>query len=107
MLHLIDGTAEDVAGAYHTVRGELGAYGAGLGEKPEIVALSKVDALTPDAIKVQSAKLKAASGKAPLVLSSASGKGVQEVLRALASVIDEARGESNLTEYVSLPNPSP
>jgi GTP-binding protein len=95
LLHLVDGTAEDVATSYKTVRGELEAYGHGLTEKPEIVALTKADALTPDVIKAQLAALKKAAGKSPLVLSSASGAGVPEVLRALRAVIDEARAIEN------------
>ena len=55
------------------------------------MALSKADALTPEAIKAQTAKLKKACKKTPLVLSSASGQGVPEALRALRKVIDEAR----------------
>jgi GTP-binding protein len=91
LLHLIDGTTEDAGAAYKTVRAELEAYGQGLTDKPEIVALSKADALTPEAIKTQTAKLKKACKKTPLVLSSASGQGVQEVLRALWKFIDQAR----------------
>ena len=97
LLHLVDATDEDVAAAYKTVRHELEAYGHGLAEKPEIVALSKVDALPPDEVKSKLAKLKRASRKTPLALSAASGEGVPEVLRALLSVIDKARvasGES-------------
>jgi GTP-binding protein len=95
LLHLIDGTSEDAGKAYKTVRAELEAYGAGLDEKPEIVALSKADALTPEQIKTQSAKLKRACKKTPLVLSSASGQGVPEVLRALMKVIDQAREDAD------------
>ena len=91
LLHLIDGTSEDAGEAYKIVRGELEAYGHGLTDKPEIVALSKSDALTPDAIKTQAAKLKKACKKTPLVLSAQSGDGVQEALRALLKVIDRAR----------------
>jgi GTP-binding protein len=91
LLHLVDGTSEDVAAAYKVVRGELEAYGHGLAGKPEIVALTKADALTPETIKEQSAKLKKAAKKTPLVLSSASGQGMAEALRALLAVIDEAR----------------
>jgi len=91
LLHLIDGTTEDAGAAYKTVRAELEAYGQGLIDKPEIVALSKADALTPQAIKAQTAKLKKACKKTPLVLSSASGQGVKDVLRALFKVIDRAR----------------
>ena len=56
------------------VRGEIEAYGNGLAEKPEIVALSKADALDAETLKSQVAKLKRAAGRAPLVLSSASRK---------------------------------
>jgi GTP-binding protein len=94
ILHLVDGTSEDPGAAYKTVRGELDAYGQGLEDKPEIVALTKIDAMTPDEIKAQAAKLKKACKKTPLVLSSASGKGVQEALRALVEVIGPARAPS-------------
>jgi GTP-binding protein len=91
LLHLVDGTSDDAGRDYLTVRGELEAYGHGLTDKQEIVALSKADAMTPEQIKTQSAKLKKACKKTPLVLSSASGQGVPDVLRALFKVIAEAR----------------
>jgi len=94
LLHLVDGTAEDAGAAYKVVRGELEAYGHGLAEKPEIVALSKADAMTPEAIKAQTAKLKKVCKKAPLILSSASGRGVTDVLRELFNVIDKARARA-------------
>src|SRR5713101_6977573 len=56
LLHLIDGTGEHAGEAYKTVRAELEAYGQGLAEKPEIVALNKSDALTPDLRKQQRAR---------------------------------------------------
>ena len=83
LLHLVDGTGEHAGEAYKTVRAELEAYGQGLADKPEIVALSKIDALTPEAIKQQAARLKRASKKTPLLLSAHSGEGVPEALRAL------------------------
>jgi GTPase len=91
LLHLIDGTSEHAGEAYKTVRHELEAYGGGLIDKPEIVALSKADALDADTRKQQLARLKRACGKTPMVLSSASREGVPEVLRALLAVIDEDR----------------
>jgi GTP-binding protein len=91
LLHLIDGTEPDAGAAYKTVRGELTAYGHDLTDKPEIVALNKTDALSPEAIKEQVARLKRASKKTPLVLSAVSGDGVSEVLRALFKVIARAR----------------
>jgi len=91
ILHLVDGTGEHAGKAYKTVRAELEAYGGGLAEKAEVVALNKADALTPEALKAQVARLKRAAGRAPLVVSAATGAGVPEVLRALIKVIDAAR----------------
>src|SRR5215831_5280307 len=100
LLHLVDGTAEDVGAAYKIVRDELEAYGQGLTEKPEIVALSKADAMTKDTIKAQIAKLKKACRKTPMVLSAQSGESVQDVLRALLKVIDQAQEDADIIEPV-------
>jgi GTPase len=94
LLHLVDGTAGNAGETYKTVRAELSAYGEGLADKPEIVALSKADAMNPDEIKQQIAQLKRAAKKTPLVISAVSGEGVKDVLRALLKVIDEAGGGS-------------
>ena len=91
LLHLVDGTTEHAGEAYNVVRGELEAYGAGLTDKPEIVALSKADALSPEIRKQQLARLKRAAKKTPVVLSAASGEAVPETLRALLGVIDQAK----------------
>jgi GTPase len=93
LLHLVDGTGEHAGEAYKTVRAELEAYGEGLAGKPEIVALNKADALTPEQLKQQTARLKRAARRAPLVISAATGAGVPEAMRALRSVIDAARGD--------------
>ena len=87
LLHLVDGTGEHAGEAYETVRAELAAYGQGLGDKPEIVALNKADALTPQELKQRVAQLQRAAGKRPLVLSAVTGAGVTEVLRALRAAI--------------------
>ncbi len=89
LLHLVDATCEHAGKAYKIVRGELEAYGDVLAEKTEIVALNKSDAVSPEDLKQQVARLKRASKKKPLVLSAATGEGLQEALRALVSVIDE------------------
>ncbi len=90
LLHLVDGTGEDLAGAYRTVRAELEAYGGGLAGKTEILALNKVDALDDELAEAQAAELAAAAGRRPeeiLRLSGATGAGVPEMLRALAGHI--------------------
>jgi GTP-binding protein len=102
LLHLIDGTCEHAGKAYKMVRNELAAYGHGLADKPEIVALNKADALTPEDLKQQKARLQRAAKKTPLVLSATAGRGVPEALRALRSVIDgeaERREEDGTAEF--------
>lgn len=82
LIHLVDATQDDVVGAWRTVRGELEAYGEGLADRPEILALNKVDAVDPDERKAKAKALKKASGVAPRLISGVSGEGVQEMLRA-------------------------
>ena len=94
LLHLVDGTGEHAGEAYKTVRHELEAYGHGLTDKVEIVALNKADALTPAQLKQQLARLKRAAKKTPLVLSAATRAGVIEVLRALYAEIAAANAVS-------------
>ncbi len=91
LLHLVDGTEEDVAGAYATVRGELAAYGHGLADKPEVVALNKVDALDAETRAVRLEALGTAAGQAALPLSGVSGTGLKPVLGALLEHIRERR----------------
>ena len=82
LLHLVDGTQEDVAAAYRTVRAELAAYGHGLAAKPEILCLNKVDALGEDLRSERRERLAAASGAAVHLLSGAAGEGVRAALAA-------------------------
>ncbi len=91
LLHLVDATGEDPTAAYRTVRHELEAYAHGLTDKPEIIALSKIDAVAEDERARLRDALAAATGKEPLLLSSASGEGVATALRALRATIDVGR----------------
>jgi GTP-binding protein len=91
LLHLVDGTQDDVAGAYRTVRRELKAYGEGLADKPEVVALSKIDSLDPDTLAERKQALQKAARRAPVLLSAVSGVGVTEALRKLLKAIDQEK----------------
>jgi GTP-binding protein len=93
LLHLVDGTEDDVAHAYRTVRGELEAYGHGLTDKAEVVALNKCDALEPAAIKKKLTALRRAAGRGRTVLaiSAVAGTGMTEALRALRDRVKEFR----------------
>jgi GTPase len=98
LLHLVDGTGEHAGDAYKTVRRELDAYAHGLADKPEIVALSKADALAPEQLKAQLARLKRAAKKTPLVISGVTGRGVPEALRAVLAVIDDVHAAEGQQE---------
>ncbi len=90
LLHLVDATSEHAGKAYKTVRAELEAYDEHLADKIEIVALNKIDAVSPEDLKEQKARLKRAAKKTPLLISGVSREGVPEALRALVKLIDEA-----------------
>lgn len=94
LLHLIDGTQEDVVDAYKTIRGELEAYSPELAATPEIIALNKCDSLTPEEIKEKTKALKKASKKEIRAISGVSGQGVQDVLREMLRVVQEHRNTS-------------
>jgi GTP-binding protein len=91
LLHLVDATEEDVAGAYRTVRRELKAYGAGLDKRKEIVALSKCDAVDEATLAERAEALKKAARKQPLILSAVSGLGMKAALFAITGEIQRAK----------------
>ena len=88
LLHLVDGTLDDVAGAYRTVRREVESYGAGLKEKPEVVALNKRDAMAADDIAAKRCRLAEAAGADVAVVSGAAGTGIPAVLRTLLAAVE-------------------
>ncbi len=91
LLHLVDGTSEDVAADYQTIITELEAYGGELAEKPRITVLNKVDALDDEERAEACFVLEKASGGVVMLMSGVAGEGVTEVLRALRGEIDEDR----------------
>jgi GTP-binding protein len=88
LLHLIDGTQDDVVYAYKTIKNELNEYGDLLKEKVEIIALNKIDALSPEEIEEKKKKLKKIAKKDIHTISGATGAGVQDILRILKKEID-------------------
>lgn len=93
LLHLIDITDDDPAKAYETIRGELEAYGNGLAEKPEIVALNKADALGKELSEDVAQEFEKQTGVKPLLISGVSKEGVDKALFALNDIIQKARAE--------------
>jgi GTP-binding protein len=105
ILHLVDGTAEDVVGHWRTIRRELEAYGHGLTDKPEIIGLNKADAVPPEELAKKRQKLKRASKGDVLVLSGVTGKGVPETLSALLGVIKATREQAAALAEEEAPAP--
>ncbi|WP_366816913.1 GTPase ObgE [Nisaea sp.] len=91
LLHLIDATQDDPAEAYRTVRQELEEYGGGLTDKPEIIALSKIDAVTEEDLPVLVEMVEQELGKKVLTLSAVSGAGLDTALATLLEPVTEAR----------------
>lgn len=98
ILHLIDGTQEDVVGAYKTIRKELGKYSPKLLEKHEILAINKIDSIEEDDLKKKIAALKKASKRDVYAMSGVTGDGVKEILRALLVIVDEFRKENGIID---------
>ncbi len=83
LLHLVDGTEEDVAGRYKAIRKELKLYSKTLAAKHEIVVLNKVDALLPEEVEEKAKALQKAARRKPLLMSGVARTGTKEVLRKL------------------------
>jgi GTP-binding protein len=94
LIHLVDGTQDDVGEAWRTVRHELEAYGEELGDKTEFVVLSKVDALDAETRAERKAELEEASGSKVWEVSGVSGEGVTELLRAAYALVRQRKGEA-------------
>ncbi|MEM8696230.1 MAG: GTPase ObgE [Pseudomonadota bacterium] len=95
LLHLIDATGEDPVAAWRTVREELKEYGAGLAEKPEILALNKADLLDQELMDALGAELSDASGSTVLPLSGATGEGLDTVLDHVIEALGEPRTDAD------------
>ena len=96
ILHLVDGTADDIADAYRTIRHELRSYGHGLAAKPQIVGLNKTDAIPADEARRKCRALAKIAGRDATVLplSGVSGDGVPAVLGALLQAIEAKRDDA-------------
>lgn len=100
LLHLIDVYSDNVAESYKTIRGELQKYNPELAERPEVIALTKIEGLDDDIIKMQLDELNKVVPKSAKVftISAVAHKGVTEVLRALRDKVKDARLANDIEE---------
>ena len=85
LLHLVEVTAEDPIANYQTIQEELIAYGRGLPERPQILALSKMDAASPEEVDVEAiaSKLKSLSNAPMFQISAVTGLGLEAMLQEI------------------------
>lgn len=83
ILHLIDSLNEDVADAYLKIRKELEKHSPELAKTPEIVALTKIDAVDDEIVAMQSTELSKVTKSPIFAISSSAHRGLKEVLRAI------------------------
>lgn len=96
LLHLIDGTQDDVVEAYTVIRNELREYGAGLAEKPEIVAINKADALDEEELAEKIQALKSVCKSEIFTISAVAKMNTREVLFEILKYVDERRGSEKI-----------
>ncbi|HYD72105.1 MAG TPA: GTPase ObgE, partial [Candidatus Binatia bacterium] len=89
LVHLIDITQDNPVGAYRTVRHELESYGEELAEKPELVALNKIDALPAEDAEFIRDEFAKEIGKEVRLVSGVSGAGVRELVNEIAAMLRE------------------
>ena len=101
LVHVIDAAADDPAEAFRAVNAELSVYGAGLDERPQVVVLNKIDLLPePPELGVDDPRI---VGTFPV--SCATGQGVEELKRALFTLVEPApppatADEEGLVEFL-------
>lgn len=100
LLHLIDATQDDPIAAYHTIHHELQEYGRDLGDRPQIIALNKLDAMTADLETVEAIATELHQiTQAPVFLVSAVARtGLDALLQQVWDTLDAVAVDIEQTE---------
>jgi len=98
LLHLVDGTEDDVTNSYKTIRHELEEYGDILSTKMELVVLNKIDALTPDVVRQKQMALSEVSGQDVASVSGVAGTNLDSVLRDIFKSVKEFKKKNQAIE---------
>ena len=91
LVHLIDVLSDDIVADYQTIRAEIAAYGGGLEDKLELVALTKCDAVDEELQDMQADELEKVSGQTPWFISAVSGQGTKRLMLRVGEIIREHR----------------
>jgi GTPase len=103
LIHLVDATQEDPVGAWRTIRAELDGYGHGLTGKPELLCLSKVDAVPAEDLAIKRRKLKRAAKAEVHCLSAVARQGLDPVLHAVLALVRERRAAAATASAAATP----
>ncbi|MFB9149770.1 GTPase ObgE [Roseovarius ramblicola] len=98
LLHLVDGSSGDPMADWRTIVDEIGAYDAGLADKPRLTVLTKIDTLDNEERAFLRDELQAVAGGEVMLMSAVSGEGVPEVLRTLRAQIGARRARARREE---------
>jgi GTPase len=88
LLHLIDGTAADPLADYQTIQQELVAYGHGLPERPQIIAVNKIDAIDEETLELIIAELQALTAEPILLVSAVTRTGLDDLTSKVWAILD-------------------
>ena len=89
LLHLVDGTSEAVVEDYKIIIKELEKYGGDLANRPRVTALNKIDAIDETELAIKAHELELHIGSPVLQLSGVSRAGLTDVLRAIATKVEQ------------------
>ncbi|WP_295622094.1 GTPase ObgE [Chamaesiphon sp. GL140_3_metabinner_50] len=89
LLHLVEATSEDPIGAYETIQQELIAYNDTLATRPQILALSKIDAVDDEEVAAIAQALSEVAQQQVFLISSATRTGLDPLLNQVWQQLDE------------------
>ncbi|MBW4560896.1 MAG: GTPase ObgE [Mojavia pulchra JT2-VF2] len=91
LLHLIDATSEDVVGDFNMIQQELKAYGRGLAQRPQILALNKIDAVDRETVDLEAlaTQLNHLSYAPVFLISAVARTGLEPMLQEIWGILDQ------------------
>jgi GTP-binding protein len=100
LLHLIDATADDPIANYQIIQQELHAYGRGLADRPQILALNKVDAVEAETLDTLTIQLNHLTQVPVFQISAVAQIGLDSLLHKIWQSLDQLTQEREDTEFL-------
>ncbi|GAA4643244.1 GTPase ObgE [Pontixanthobacter gangjinensis] len=108
LIHLVDISGDDPAKAMKIVRDELAAYGSGLEDKPQLIALNKIDLADAELAEGFAKELLEAGAEKVFAVSGATGQGISEMLDDVLTYLpDRTSTETQAAEEESIDEAEP